>query len=57
LIEPIRDREEGWESFVVKCLIQGQVPVDFPLRRAPQGWLPDQLLLAEWERWRTTPVK
>jgi hypothetical protein len=48
----IRARELSWGSFIVDCLSNAQVPRYFPLRESQKGWLPEQLVLADWQRWR-----
>lgn len=47
-----RPDEHGWGSFILAGTIKGEIPRDFPLRKAPSGYLPDQLFLTDWERWR-----
>jgi hypothetical protein len=44
--------ENGWGHFVLECSEHGEVPTGFPLRKAPEGLLPDQLLLSDRVRWR-----
>lgn len=48
--------EKSWGNFILDSMIHRQIPAGFPLRAAPNGFLPHQLFLADWERWRlSTP--
>jgi hypothetical protein len=47
----VRAKEESWGSFILACLVRTEVPVTFPLRKSPKHWLPEQLVLTDWERW------
>ncbi len=50
--------EKGWGHFVLECSEHGEVPTGFPLRKAPQGLLPDQLFLSDkvrWQEFKTRP--
>jgi hypothetical protein len=51
LTQWIRGGEKSWGSFVLECLVKNKVPDGFPLSSAPAGLLPEQLILADWERW------
>ncbi len=51
LTEMIKDKD-GWPRFVLEILAKGEVPSRFPLRKSPTGFLPDQVFLTDWERWR-----
>jgi hypothetical protein len=44
--------EQTWGTFILDCIVRNQVPAFFPLRKTQPGWLPDQMMLADWERWR-----
>ena len=44
--------EQTWGTFILDCILRNQVPAFFPLRKTQPGWLPDQMMLADWERWR-----
>jgi hypothetical protein len=46
--------QDGWGSFAAGVM-RNEVPVDFPLRKAPKGYLPEQLFLTDRERWETSP--
>jgi 4-amino-4-deoxy-L-arabinose transferase-like glycosyltransferase len=48
--------ERSWGSFVVQSALLSQIPPNFPLRIAPPppGFLPEQLFLTDWERWKKT---
>jgi hypothetical protein len=49
----------GWARFILESLAGKEVSPSFPLRKAPdgwplkapEGWLPEQLVLTDWERW------
>ena len=51
----IRAGEQGWGNFFLECNTRKEVPPGFPLRKSQAGWLPDQLVLTDWERWRKNP--
>jgi hypothetical protein len=51
LTQWIRGGEQSWGSFVLECLVKKKVPEGFPLSFSQPGWLPEQLILADWERW------
>jgi len=44
--------DAAWGQFALKCILENQAPPSFPLRKAQQGWAPEQLVLTDWERWR-----
>ena len=48
----LRGENRGWGSFLVECVLRQEVPTGFPLRFAPQGFFPEQIFLADYERWR-----
>lgn len=43
--------EGSWGDFIISTLLFKQVPPGFPLRKMPDGYLPEQLLLTDWVRW------
>jgi hypothetical protein len=43
--------ERSWGNFIRVVLENKDVPSFFPLHCATYGWLPKQILLADWERW------
>jgi 4-amino-4-deoxy-L-arabinose transferase-like glycosyltransferase len=47
--------KDGWGYFVIELIMRGDVPKGFPLRILAGGFLPDQLFLTDWERWKATP--
>jgi hypothetical protein len=51
LTEWIRPGEISWGSFVLESLMRKEIPPNFPLRKAPNGFLPEQLFLTDWTRW------
>jgi len=44
--------EKSWGHFALECSEHGEVPTGFPLRKAPEGLLPDQLFLSDKVRWQ-----
>jgi len=48
----VRPREYSWGSFVLESVMRKEIPPSFPLRKAPDGFLPEQFFLTDWERWR-----
>jgi 4-amino-4-deoxy-L-arabinose transferase-like glycosyltransferase len=55
LTEWVRAGELSWGSFIVQSLLQKKVPDYFPLNQMPEGWMPEQLVLADWQRWKKQP--
>ena len=51
LAQMIKDRD-GWGRFTLECFTKGEVMTGFPLTRMYAYWLPDQLFLTDWERWK-----
>ena len=49
----VRAGEHSWASFVLEFIIRRQVGDKFPLRRAPDGFAPEQLFLSDYDRWKT----
>jgi hypothetical protein len=47
-----RAGEQSWGNFIVESVLRKKVPDQFPLREAPTGWPSDQLVLADWQRWK-----
>lgn len=47
----VRTSEYSWGSFAIESLLKGGVPPHFPLKKAPAGFLPEQLFLTDTERW------
>jgi hypothetical protein len=50
-LSQIKGDVKGWGHFVLECSEHGEVPTGFPLRKAPENLLPDQLFLADKVRW------
>jgi hypothetical protein len=50
LSQMIKDKN-GWGRFALESLARGEVPSGFPLKKSPAGFLPDALVLSDWERW------
>ena len=51
----IRAGEQSWGSFILESLVKKKVPDYFPLAESQAGWLPEQLVLTDWQRWRLPP--
>jgi hypothetical protein len=47
-----RTNESTWEAFVFQAVFLDEMPASFPLRKAPTGFLPYELVLTDTERWR-----
>jgi hypothetical protein len=41
----------SWGRLVLRAVINSTVPADFPLSKSPMGWLPEQLVLTDKQRW------
>jgi hypothetical protein len=52
LTDWVKAGERSWGNFLIDTMLRREVPPWFPLRAAPAGFLPDQLFLSDWERWR-----
>jgi hypothetical protein len=52
LTEWVRAGEHSWGSFILECMLRKEVPPTFPLRQAANNYLPEQLFLSDWDRWR-----
>jgi len=48
----VRAGELSWGSFIVESIVKRNVPDYFPLRQSPRDWLPEMLVLVDWEHWR-----
>jgi hypothetical protein len=48
----VRGYETSWGTFAYMTITAREVPPIFPLRKMPAGYLPDQLVLTDWERYR-----
>jgi hypothetical protein len=48
----VRAGEGSWGTFVLNSLVGRQIPLSFPLREMPRGYLPEQIFLTDWPRWR-----
>jgi hypothetical protein len=44
--------ERSWANFILDGMVKKRVPENFPLSQMPVGWPPDQLVLADWQRWK-----
>jgi hypothetical protein len=52
----VRAGEHSWAAFVLEFILRRQVSAKFPLQRAPDGFIPEQLFLSDYDRWKTEPV-
>jgi hypothetical protein len=52
LTQWIRAGELSWGSFVLDSIVKKKVPDYFPLSQMPAGWMPEQLVLTDWPRWK-----
>ncbi len=50
----VRAGEHSWAIFILESVLRGRIPDTFPLRKAPQGFFPEQIFLTDYERWPTT---
>ena len=50
----VRAGEASWGSFFIQTIVKNEVPANFPLRQMPTGYLPEQLFLSDWKRWRSS---
>ena len=55
LTQWIQAGELSWGSFILQTVLLKEEPPIFPLRKAPGGWLPYQLLLTDYDRWHRSP--
>lgn len=56
LTQWVRAGEHSWGSFILESMLRKEIPASFPLRVAPAGFLPEQLFLTDWERWRAEEI-
>lgn len=47
----VRGENQGWATFLFEIIVRKEVPAGFPLRKAPDGFSPDQLFLSDFARW------
>ncbi|MGH7951971.1 MAG: hypothetical protein ACREFE_08635 [Limisphaerales bacterium] len=47
----------SWGNFIINALIKDRIPSDFPLHRAPTGFMPDRMFLTDRQRWETAAKK
>jgi len=50
----VRADEHSWGSFALESMMKRELPPEFPLRRAPAGFLPEQLFITDIDRWSST---
>ncbi len=56
LTQWVRAGEHSWGSFILESMVQRAIPASFPLRVSPKGFLPEQLFLTDWDRWKAEPT-
>jgi len=47
----VRSGKDGWGNFLIGALVAKALPPTFPLRQMPTGFLPEQLVLTDYQRW------
>ena len=52
----VRAGEHSWASLILESMMRNRFVDNFPLRKAPPGFFPEQVFLTDWERWKTTPT-
>lgn len=52
LSEFLKSQEGVWSRFVLDSMLRTNVPIGFPLKRSPRGFLPDFLFLSDRVRWQ-----
>ena len=55
LTQWIKAGDLSWGFFILDTMLKKKVPDDFPLSQMPAGWMPEQLVLTDWQRWRKSP--
>jgi len=55
LTQWIRAGEQSWGSFILESMVKKKVPPVFPLSASQAGWMPEQLVLTDWQRWLKAP--
>lgn len=48
----VKGEHHSWANFLLQSMSHKEVPAGFPLRKAPEGFFPEQLFLTDYERWR-----
>ncbi len=59
LSEWVRAGEHSWATFILEFIVRRQVSDKFkffPLRYSPDGFIPEQLFLSDYDRWKTEPA-
>ncbi len=51
----VMTRDYSWGSYILQVVTQHQIPPGFPLRIAPNRFLPERLFLTDRERWNLMP--
>jgi len=52
LTQWFRGGEQRCGNFILESMLMKKVPAYFPLSESQSGWLPEQLVLTDWQRWR-----
>jgi 4-amino-4-deoxy-L-arabinose transferase-like glycosyltransferase len=52
----VRTSEYSWGSFAIESLLKRELPPQFPLKKSPAGFLPEQLFLTDKDRWTASPA-
>ena len=45
-------QQRSWGMFVIESAMRQEIPPAFPLKFAPSGFMPEQIFLTDWPRWR-----
>ncbi|TAK92929.1 MAG: hypothetical protein EPO07_18840 [Verrucomicrobia bacterium] len=56
LSEWFRPGERSWGALIMQVLNSHTTPTRFPLRKMPETFLPEQLFLTDWDRWKINPA-
>jgi hypothetical protein len=55
LTQWVRAGDQSWGNFILESVKWKKVPEYFPLAVSPAGWMPENLVLTDWQRWRRAP--
>ncbi|EEF57726.1 ArnT family glycosyltransferase [Pedosphaera parvula] len=57
LTQWVRAGEHSWGSFILESMVKKELPPNFPLRKSPSGFLPEQLFLTDRDRWSEAAIQ
>jgi hypothetical protein len=52
---PLPAADQTWANLILASFVEKEIPKSFPLRKTFFTWMPNQLFLTDWERWRKAP--